>query len=394
MTAKIKRFRMSLLWSAPFATLLDDDNKVPADAPLAALGRNNTYATLFENLLARPAIALQLGATTPALELPWPAKGTHWFWCRYLNANPIRRIKGDFAFYRLVPMRRHDSLVRGLKVANTNNHPQTALFQQAVFDQISGEAWFHPHMVSFAVNLTLNGEFTPTQMAEIGLLLRKDRLYQLPTQATPINFDELAAQTLDALLQEAIGINNAAPVPPSTPFSIVTVLEADSDDADAVAQNDEVHKALEILTHWRSGKVGKLADGDISHNPSHAATLPISGGLLFGHERTRMVWDPPRFTSNGGVSLSCYHRNLLISTMQTDALLNFTQLDNEFIKSNRRPKAFRDCEDAVLKRITALYQGDCLTYRSASLRRFIDAHPLRPSVNEVAKYRSKIPALP
>lgn len=392
MPTKIKRFRMSLLWSTSFATLLDDN--VPADAPLAALGRNTTYASLFKNLLAQPVFAVKPHATAPALELPWPAKGTHWFWCRYLNANPIRRIKGDFAFYRLVPMRRHDSLVRGLKVANTSNHPQAALLQQADVDQISGETWFHPHMVSFALNLKVNGEFTPTQMAELCLLLRQDRLYQLPGQATPIKLDELAAQTLDTLLQEAVGKNNAPPVPPVTPFTIVTVLEGDSENPDAIAQGDEVHTTLEILTHWRKGKVGKLADGDISHDPNHAATPPISGGMLFGHERTRVVWDPPRFTSYGGNSLSCYNRNLLVSTLQTEALLAFTQLDNDFILSNLRPKAFRDCEDAALKRITALYHGDRLTYRSASLQRFIDAHPLRPSVNAVAQYRNNAPALP
>lgn len=393
MTTTIKRFRMSLLWSTRFSILLDDTP--PADAPLAALGRNTTYAPLFENLLAVPTQPLQPHAKSPALELPWPAKGTHWFWCRYLNANPIRRIKGDFAFYRLIPLRRHHSLVRGLTVMMPADHPQATLMQQARIDQVSGEAWFHSHMVSFAVNITVIGSFTPTQMAELCLLLRQDRLYSLPSQTGVLKLDELAAQTLDALLKEAVGEANADPVPPVTPFSVVTVLEGECDDAVLVDQGDPVHTALEIVTQWRKGKMGNLTNGHISHDPNCAASVPSSGALLFGHERSRAVWDPLRFKGRGGTSLSCYHRNLLVSTLQTEALLAFTQIDSELIAKKQRPKMIRACEDPVLKRILALHGGDRLTYRSASLHQFIDAHPLRPSVNAVSQHlHHNAPALP
>jgi hypothetical protein len=375
---------MSLLWSTSFATLLD--NNVPADAPLAALGTDARYASLHKDLLERPALGVKPHANAPALELPWPAKDINWFWCRYLEANPIRRVKGKSAFYRLVPLRRHESPVRGLKVSGMTNHPQAALLQQAGFDQVSGEAWFHPHMVSFALSLTVKGEFTPTQMAQLCLMLRNDRLFQLADQDRLTKLDELAAQTLDSLLLEAVGKNNAAPVPPVMPFTIVTVLQGASDDLGGVAQGDEVHIALENLTRWREGNLGNLADGDISHDPNHAAPPPISGGIMFGRERARVVWDPPRFASNGRISLSCYHRNILVSTLQTEALLVFMQLDNQYIQNNLRPKAFRLCETSVLKHIAMLHQGDRSTYRSASLRRFIDDHPMRPSVNAVAEY--------
>lgn len=393
MTTTLKRFRLSLLWNVSFPTLLNDN--MPTDAPLAALGRASSYGELFDDLLANPTLARRPHNNAPALELPWPAKGTHWFWCRYLEANPIRRVRGAYAFYSLIPLRRHESLVRGLTTGNIDGHPQAALLQQAHLEQISGEAWFHPHMASFAINITVKGQFTPIQMAEVCLILRRDRLFQFPGQSKEWKLDELAAQTLDKLLQEAVGPTHAAPVPPVTPFTIVTVLEGDSDDLNnAVTDGDEVHTALEIITQWRTGRMGKLAHGDISHDPDHGATSTISGGLLFGHERSRAVWDPSRFTVYGGTSLSCYHRNLLVGTMQTEALLTFTKLDSELILNNQRPRGFRDCEDTTLKRIIALYHADRQTYRSASLRHFIAAHPLRPSVNAIAEYLDKPPALP
>jgi hypothetical protein len=291
-------------------------------------------------------------------------------------------------------LRRHHSLVHGLAVTVPTNHPQATLMQQAGIDQVSGEAWFHSHMASFAVSITVNGSFTPIQMAELCLLLRHDRLHSLPGQSGLLKLDELAAQTLDALVKEAMGEANAAPVPPVTPFSLVTVLQGECDDVSAVDQGDPVHTALEIVTQWRKGKTGKLAEGHISHDPDHAAMVPISGALLFGHERARAVWDPLRFAGDGGTSLSCYHRNVLVSTLQTEALLAFTQIDSELIAKKQRPTMVRACEDPALKRILALHGGDRLTYRSASLQRFIDAHPLRPSVNAVAQHLYRAPALP
>lgn len=86
-----------------------------------------------------------------------------------------------------------------------------------------------------------------------------------------------------------------------------------------------------------------------------------------------------------GTSLTCYHRNLLLGALQTEALLAFTRVAEDEAVLGHRPRSIRDCEDAVLKRVVALHAGEDTTYRSISLRRFIDDHPLRASVDALSQ---------
>lgn len=376
MAITIKRFRMSLFWNASFPTLFGD--VVPIGAPLGTLGHRQSYALVFDTLLAAPRQPVTpQAAGAPALELPWPPEGTHRFWCRYLNANPIQRLLGSFAFFRLVPLRRHVSPVPGLgallpqKLANGDI---------VALEQVLGEAWFHPHMVSFAVHFTVGGEMTPEGMSEVCLELRNSRILSVPGNSALCKLDEIAANRLNALLLEAVGEENAGPPPPANPFSIVTVLKGDGDIGPPIVEGGSIHCMLEAVTQWGVGKVGSLAAGRIS-SLQHPPDLP----LLFGHVRSRAVWDPVKFSRAGGTSLSCYHRNLFVGAMQTEALLSYARVAELEAAKGNKARAIRDCADPVLKRIIALHKGEVETYRSASLRRFIDDHPFRPSVNTLAQ---------
>ena len=47
-----------------------------------------------------------------------------------------------------------------------------------------------------------------------------------------------------------------------------------------------------------------------------------SGGVLYAHDRARVVWVPRRFRSGEpGRRLTCYHRNLALATAHIDAWL-------------------------------------------------------------------------
>jgi hypothetical protein len=374
----IHRFRMSLFWSAPFATLLAD--AAPVGAPLAGLGHLVSYSPVFENLLADPSTPVSLAAGAPPLELPWPPTGTHWFWCRYLNANPIRRVRGTFAFVRLVPLRRHGSPLPGLNVALP---AEVASSDEAVVERLFCEAWFHPHMVTLAVHFTVDGALSPAKMAAVCLSLRHGHVFSVAQGGASDNLDTVATRCLEGLYLEAVGPANAAELAPANPFSVVTVLNVGPSALEQpVVDGDPVHCALEAVTQWQSGKVGSLAAGRIS---SHEPPPPLP--VLFGHARARAVWDPGRSVSGRTTSIGCYHRNLFVGTLQTEALLNFASVADTLAEENRRPKAIRDCEPNVLDRIHALHVGEADTYRSVSLKRFIDDHPLRPSVNNMANRR-------
>lgn len=374
MAVTIKRFRISLFWVTRFATLLDDAS--PAGAPFAALGHIDTYAPIFSRLLAAPNQPVSPAVGAPELELPWPTTGTHWFWFRYLNANPIQRLSGSFAFTRLVPLRRRKSPEPGLGVVL----PPELAAAKVMVESVRSEAWFHPHMVSFLLHFTVSGELSLEQMAQVCLALRRGRVMSAADSAAASlsKLDEVSAQRLNGLYLEAVGTAHAKALPPADPFTLVTVLQGQGD-GQAAVDGGVVHRTLEAVTRWESGKTGALVAGLIS---SRAPAL--DGPLLFGRERARAVWDPGQFSTDGGISLSCYHRNLVVGTLQVEALLAFAGVAGDQATAGNRPNAIRACEDVVLKRIVALHSGQTTSYRSASLKRFIDDHPLRPAVKDLA----------
>ena len=81
--------------------------------------------------------------------------------------------------------------------------------------------------------------------------------------------------------------------------------------------------------------------------------------------------------------------------MQAEALLAFARIAQEEADAGRRPKIIRGGEDPVLKRIVALFNGDAeSTYRSWSIRNFIDRHPFRSSVDALAARLQSTARLP
>jgi hypothetical protein len=199
-----------------------------------------------------------------------------------------------------------------------------------------------------------------------------------PGDAAPSKLNDLAVGWLEKMYVEAVGQDNADDLPPADPFSVVTVIQGQADEEREVEPGGPVHRALEAVTLWDAAKRGPLDAARIS---SHAAT---DGPLLFGQRRARAVWDPERFSREGRISLSCYHRNLLLGAAQTEALLAFARIAQDEAAEGRRPRAVRDCEDPVLKRLIDLHAGEDKTYRSSSLKRFIDDHPWRPSVDALS----------
>jgi hypothetical protein len=105
-------------------------------------------------------------------------------------------------------------------------------------------------------------------------------------------------------------------------FSIVTVLDGEGAPTDqAVTENSALHKQLNGfargIPNWKTVPPDPLAGNAI-------ATRPASpGSILFGTRRGRAVWFPESFTSAGPDfknSLRCYHQNLTMATLHTEAL--------------------------------------------------------------------------
>lgn len=378
MDEKIRSLRLSFWWSAAFSTLLDD--AVPADAPLAPVGRPETYSPIFEQLLARPGRRVPTGpGSALSLELPWPHVGVHWFWCRYLGANPIRKVSGQLAFTGLVPFRRQPSPARDIEV----RLPAELELPADTRVRCRGEGWYFPHMVAFGITFDVESDVSLLQMVQVCFALRRDPVFVSDQRGTGRTLDAVATDWLGRLLVEALGERNTGPQPIADPFSILTVIRGEVKPEHQVEDGSEVHLALEQLGRWQPGPSGPLSAARISSKDAHPRAP-----LLLGHARSRVVWDPARFSSTGlwarRSSLSCYHRNSFASTLQTEALLAFASLADERARTGRIPRVMRLCESSVFKRCAALHRGAPHAYRSKSLQTFIDAHPAKPAMNGIA----------
>lgn len=386
----LHRIRMSLVWSASFTTLLRDDPP-PSIAPLAALGKLASYTEIFESLQGNPETQITPTSSSggPALVLPWRPDGINFFWWRYLNTNPIKAVKGNFAFARLVPLRRHSSPISTFSVAMGEAYIEPSDTLDSV--QMRTEAWFHPHMVSFAIHFTICGAMSLKTAAHVCLGLRQDPLFSGTNNNLLLNIDKLATEELLKLYFESVGEVNAtaAPLPMVNPFSIVTVLQGDGFDPDALIISDgPEHVFLETVTQWRERRRDQLLTGRISSCENITPQGNVTAPLLFGRERNRAVWDPERFRPKlvCKSSLNCYHCNLIASTLQTEALLEFACLAEVQAVAGFRPQTIRYCEDHVLQRLIALYNGkpNNGTYCSYNLKRVIDASSCRSAVDTLA----------
>lgn len=117
------------------------------------------------------------------------------------------------------------------------------LTSKVVPEHVLGEAWFHPHMVTFAVHFTVSGEFTLEKMSELCLELRHGRVLTEVGNNSLYKLDEIAAKHLDALLLEAVG-EKAGRLPPANPFSLVTVLQGNDAVDQAILEGGDLPLSL------------------------------------------------------------------------------------------------------------------------------------------------------
>jgi hypothetical protein len=105
-------------------------------------------------------------------------------------------------------------------------------------------------------------------------------------------------------------------------FTVVTVLDGDGvDSTQAVADGSDLHRALHGLAGWN--KLWQKLD--LKKEPVADHTIPTrtapAGHILYGTRRGRAVWFPDSFQSTGALNtLSCYHQNLTIASLQTESL--------------------------------------------------------------------------
>lgn len=412
----IKEFRLSFIWFERLSTLLDGS---VLTAPMAFLGAPDTFVKAFndareetigvvekyraQNPTPSPAdpdyprlmkawrkafyqhVNPLLAAST-ALMPPWPyleANYTHYFWLYYLRRNP-NKIDGEIAWQYFVPLR------TGFSAKIKASRPR---------DRVLVDGLLYPHGIAVIIMLGLQPEHGTGDDPESGMTLHravqravdarsKDSYDVRWDNGTPerLKLDGLAFRLLDHLRERTLGAGAPDGVRSINPFSIATIIRGSGvQSALPVPPNGDIHRALEALSTWHaSWQTNQLHDLD-------KARLRLRFGHPKGHvlyhlERSRAVWFPDAFQSRHSFkrTLGCYHRNLTLLSLQTEAMIQMLRLRAGFKEAGAAvPDVLDVLAHSAADRLGILYGSNEDSYQSSSPRAYIDeTKGLKQLINE------------
>jgi hypothetical protein len=243
------------------------------------------------------------------------------------------------------------------------------------------EGFFYPHGASLVITLTCDVPRALDAAVAEAQRATRSPLYRVTGQTCTLK--ELAGQARAALYRLALGPETAArSLRDSEPFSVATVVRGSGVDPEAApVEGAEIHRALDALAtwnrYWRKAPVPSLAKRclEIKNSPA--------GHVLYGSRRGRVVWFPALFTEPAGGlrSLACYHRNLVLATMQVESLTGLAVESKEQLEEGGWVSPLhRECARHGVDLLGRLY-GGVGTYRSCSPRAQLEQNELVGDVN-------------
>lgn len=310
-------------------------------------------------------------------EPPWPPDSRNSFWELYLGNTVLDAVAGDKAWKAMVPLHLPEAAQVGTLAAPVR--------------RLAIEGFGYPHAIGVSATVFLEGDWSLDEAVEAAFAARKAR-YELtsPVASPRATLEDIARQALNGLREDMRG----TPAPPlsvlGAPFSVATAVNGSvAAPPAAPPPHGDVHRALEGLCRWhplwRQNRLHPM-DGEtclkfkdkLFSRPDH---------VLYGLERGRSVWFPGYFGGAPRRTLGCYHRNLVMASLQTEALLALVRLAMGFI--DRRQVMIPSLE--LLARNAAgalgrLYGGSKETYRSRSLWLQIRDSGLIPAIERLRGY--------
>jgi hypothetical protein len=357
----IHDLRVTIAWSETFIDLLADP--APTGAPLAGLGRRDTFAKLHEEARS--------GELPGGLASPWPRPRGQMFWTYYCEKRLPADVTGLQSWRWLVPLRA------------TLPAPQAPAGVRA-----NAEAFFHPHGTTLVVTFSLRRDLPLFAAVAAAMELRREAL--LVDAGGPVTVDRWAQGAMLQLRQRVLGSPAAATSLLGEPLTVTTVVDASGVDLDA-SPGEPVHRAVDAWAGWSpTWKNNALPNLEARTIPTRQA--PPSH-LLYGSRRGRTVWFPARFgetkpkPTKSKPTLSCYHRNLVLASLQVDSLLglvaNAIALQDDGVTGSA---ALNACHARAAEVLGRLHAGRGDTYRTRSVQVQIDQDPRRASL-ETARAR-------
>lgn len=303
--AKIDRVNVSFLWTRTF----DHFFQGPAmpNYPYRFFARISSYKSKYEDLK-------NLIIDEHGLSLPWRTKRANWFWKYYFNGRQPWDVSGNQAWEHLVPFRKSIPAKVGTPWLKREHN-------------VSLEGFFYRHGIAVAITVRILDSESLSEMVQGALDSRRGRDYKVTWEngeEKEYSLTALANAILDRLCEQALGPNESKGTGfPAEPFSITTIIQAGAGYRDReVLQGDEVHRALETLANWNSSWPN--ADPPKLVDKRFRIKNELDNHCLYGDQQGRAVWFPKLFTPSPDgrkkYALGWYHRNLVLSSLQTASL--------------------------------------------------------------------------
>jgi hypothetical protein len=251
--------------------------------------------------------------------------------------------------------------------------------------RVGPEAFLYPHGVAVILNLTVRGTFTPDEAAALAIRLRRGHDFSIGDEARPFVLDGVADRAVAAVRQTTFGVEAPVGRRPQFPFSVTTVvLGRDVDDTKALTEGSTEHRFLEAVTTWaptwESAALPKLADVTL---PLRTSGRP-AGHVLYRRDRGRAVWFPGSFTIPSGSvrTLTCFHRNLVLASLQVESLAGFAAATAQFLTAGGKLNdAHYDAATRAGDILGRFYGGAQSIYRSRSPRAQIEDGSFLTDIN-------------
>ncbi|HSF41430.1 MAG TPA: hypothetical protein VLT87_16645 [Thermoanaerobaculia bacterium] len=363
--------RLTLLWTETLPALFE--GKASPGAPLGFVGSPDLYAARFADILH--------GTPDPdGLAPPWSRSVGNFFWTFYLSGKVPGEISGETAWKNLVPFRGGSAV-----------HVEAPWLPQK--GQMLVETFLYPYGIAVAVSARIQESLTVKEAVDKAHELRRTHnleVYWIGTQTRETSsLDALGRKVLANLRRKVLGVDVAAEANP-VPFTIATIVRAEgADSISGALEGSEIHQALQALTTWsptwRDDTLKSFAEARLSLRNS-----PLDH-VLYATRRGRAVWFPGLYRPSTIRlrSLSCYHRNLLFTSLQVESLTGLVAAADEVLSRREIPSALQ----AKLARHAAgilgrLYGADSSTYRSQSPRVQMDQNGCVEPINRVRDYFS------
>jgi hypothetical protein len=202
-----------------------------------------------------------------------------------------------------------------------------------------------------------------------------------------LTLDELAEVCLDTTRQVNLGLAQfpGKGIYSFEPFTVFTPIQGSYINPEQNIEGSEIHRMLEAVTTWKDPVKSLLPSLSLVSIQTNSSKPLRRGSLIYHHRRGIANWFPePLIDTSKRRTLSCYHKNLVLASLQVESLSKLLVIASEDLR-NYGHLSTRDYENCAKRAasILGLLYGGVQTYTSQSIQVQIEGNEWKNAIEVV-----------